>query len=202
MPRRTFQLELGYKFTRLDTKSGRTDTQELPDLLARFGINEKVEARLTATGWSFKNIDTGKQDGLNDISLGVKIALGEERGERPQTALLADVSLPVGQGGFTDDYVIPKVLLLATHTLNDRLGLTWNLGPSFVTRKTGRHHRDRRDPQLRGRPQRRSGRAGEPLRGGVWELRLRPGRSGQPHRSGGNHDPAESNSGRSTCAAG
>jgi hypothetical protein len=31
--------------------------------------------------------------------------------------------------------VIPKVLLLATHTLTDQLGLTWNLGPSFVTRK-------------------------------------------------------------------
>ena len=50
-------------------------------------------------------------------------------------ALLADVSLPVGAVGFTDDYVIPKVLLLATHTLTDRLGLTWNLGPSVVTRK-------------------------------------------------------------------
>jgi len=31
-------------------------------------------------------------------------------------ALLADVSLPLGQVGFTDDYVIPKVLLLAFGT--------------------------------------------------------------------------------------
>ena len=135
VPRRTFQLELGYKFTRLDTDSGRTDTQELPDLLARFGISERVEARLTATGWSFKNLETGDQNGFNDLSLGVKIALAEERGNRPQMALLADVSFPVGQVGFTDDYVIPKVLFLATHTLTDRLGLTYNLGPSFVTRK-------------------------------------------------------------------
>jgi hypothetical protein len=136
VPRQTFQLELGYKLTRLDTKSGRTDTQELPDLLARFGIHERVEVRLSATGWSFKNVDMGKQDGFNDISLGAKIALANKRGERPQMALLANVSLPVGQAGFTDEYVIPKVLLLATHTLTDRLGLTWNLGPSFVTRKT------------------------------------------------------------------
>ena len=135
VPRHTLQLELGYKFTRLDTEGGRTDTQELPDLLARFGINERVEARLTATGWSFKDLETGDQDGFNDISLGAKIALAEERGNRPQMALLADVSVPVGGAGLTDDYVIPKVLLLATHTLTDRLALTWNLGPSIVTRK-------------------------------------------------------------------
>ena len=134
VPPKTFQLELGYKFTRLDAPSGRTDTQEAPDLLARFGINEKLEARLTATGWSFKNLETGKEDGFNDLSLGVKIALAEERGKRPQMALLADVSLPVGAVSFADDYVVPKLLLLATHTLSDRLGLTWNLGPSVVTR--------------------------------------------------------------------
>jgi hypothetical protein len=135
VPRRTFQLELGYKFTRLDAPSGRTDTQEAPDLLARVGISERIEARLTATGWSFKNLETGQEDGFNDVSLGVKIALADERGKRPQMALLADVSLPAGQAGFTDDYVIPKVLLLANHTLGGRVALTWNLGPSFVTRK-------------------------------------------------------------------
>jgi hypothetical protein len=137
VPPRMLQVELGYKLTRLDVKSGRTDTQELPDLLTRVGIHERFEARLTATGWTFKNIDTRKQNGFNDLSLGAKIALASGAGTRPQMALLADVSLPLGQPGFTDDYVIPKILLLATHTLADRLGLTWNLGPSLVTRKTG-----------------------------------------------------------------
>jgi len=107
---------LGYKFTRLDTDGGRNSTQELPDLLARVGITERVEARLSATGWSFESIKVGEEDGFNDLSLGVKIALAEERGKRPQMALLADVSLPLGQVGFTDDYVIPKVLLLAFGT--------------------------------------------------------------------------------------
>jgi len=137
VPRGTFQLELGYKFTRLDAPSGRTDTQQAPDLLARFGINEKMEARLTVTGWSFKNVQTGKQSGFNDLNLGAKIALAEERGKRPQMALLADVSLPVGAVDFTDDYVIPKLHLLVTHTLSDSAGLTWNLGPSVVTRAAG-----------------------------------------------------------------
>ena len=33
VPRRTFQLELGYKFTRLDTDGGRTDTHSAPPIV-------------------------------------------------------------------------------------------------------------------------------------------------------------------------
>lgn len=135
VPSRTLQIEAGYKFTRLDGELGRTDTQALPDLLARFGISGRVEARLTATGWTFRDQATGTENGFNDLSLGAKITLADERGARPQMALLADVSLPVGAVEFTDDYVIPKVLFLAAHTLAERLGLTYNLGPSFVTTK-------------------------------------------------------------------
>lgn len=141
VPRRSLQIEMGYKFSRLESDSGRIDTQELPDLLARFGISDRVEARLTATGWTFRNNVAGKEDGFTDVSLGAKIALTDERGRRPQMSLLADLSLPVGDSEFTNDYVIPKVLFLAASGLTDRLGLTFNLGPSFVTsrRVSGTH---------------------------------------------------------------
>jgi len=135
VPPRTLQVEVGYRFTRLDDEAGRTDDHKFPDLLARFGISERVEARLTAAGWTFRDQTSGSQNGFNDVSLGAKIALAEERGARPQMALLADVSLPVGGVEFTDDYVIPKVLLLAAHRLSDRFALVYNLGPSFVTAK-------------------------------------------------------------------
>ena len=48
--------------------------------------------------------------------------------------LLADVSVPVGDRAFTNDYVIPKVLFLATNSLTDRLALTYNFGPSKLMR--------------------------------------------------------------------
>jgi hypothetical protein len=135
VPRGTVQFEMGYKFSRLDADSGRTDVHVLPDLLFRFGIVDRFEGRLTAAGWNFKSDTEGKKDGFTDVSLGTKIAIADERGRRPQLALLADVSLPVGESGFTDNYVIPKVLLLAAHTLTDRLALTYNVGPSLVTVK-------------------------------------------------------------------
>jgi len=131
VPPRTFQLEAGYKFSRNED----VDVQVLPDLLVRYGINQAVEARLVAAGLNFKRSADGKTTGFSDISLGAKIALADESGARPQMALLVGASLPVGHSDFTSEYVIPKILFLGANSLSDRLGLTYNVGPSFVTEK-------------------------------------------------------------------
>jgi hypothetical protein len=133
VPRRTFQLEGGYKFSHIGNDSGSIDAQVLPDLLARYGINKRFEARLVAAGWTFESGADDKATGFNDVGLGAKIALADERGLRPQMALLVDVSLPVGHSDHTNDYVLPKVLFLGSNSLSDRLGLTYNVGPSLVT---------------------------------------------------------------------
>jgi hypothetical protein len=135
--RRAFQLELGYRLSRIDSGSTHTYNRLFPDLLARYGVNRKVEARLVASGWTLESGDGEGADGFSDISLGTKIALAEERGRRPQMSLLVDVSLPTGARGVTNDYVIPRILFLGANTLSDRLGLTYNVGPSFVTSKNG-----------------------------------------------------------------
>ena len=135
VPRRSFQLELGYKFSRFGGESEAPDTHVLPDLLARYGVSRSIEARLVATGWTFRRGDAVA--GFNDISLGAKLALAQERSARPQMAVLLDVSLPVGGRGFTSDYVIPKILFLGANTLTHRLGLTYNLGTSLVTSSSG-----------------------------------------------------------------
>jgi hypothetical protein len=62
--------------------------------------------------------------------------LADESGARPQMALLVGASLPVGHSDFTSEYVIPEVLFLGANSLSDRLGLTYNVGPSFVTEKS------------------------------------------------------------------
>lgn len=136
VPTKTLQVETGYTFNSLDTEPTKTETHQLPELLARFGISDRVEARLFAAGWSLEESSVDSDSGFKDVTLGAKIALAEERGRRPQLSLLADVSLPLGAAGFTDDEVIPRVLLLATHSLTDRLALTYNIGPSLVTLET------------------------------------------------------------------
>jgi hypothetical protein len=135
VPRGTFQIEAGYKLTRIENHPGQTDSWEFPDLLVRFAINEKFEARLFTSGWAFHNGPSGKQDGFADITLGTKIALAKEQRHRPQMGLLVDVSLPVGHSDITNDFVIPKVLFLGASSLTERLALTYNFGPSLVTSK-------------------------------------------------------------------
>ena len=136
VPPRTFQLEAGYKFARSDDGPDSIDAQVLPDLLARYGITQAVEARLVAAGWTITRGGDGKTTGFSDISLGAKIALADESGGRPQMALLVGVSLPVGHSDITSAYVIPEILFLGANSLSDRLGLTYNVGPSFVTEKS------------------------------------------------------------------
>ena len=88
--------------------------------------------------WNIERGADGKKTGISDISLGAKIALADESGARPQMALLVGVSLPVGHSDFTSKYVIPEILFLGANSLSDRLGLTYNVGPSFVREKKNR----------------------------------------------------------------
>ena len=136
VPLGSFQLEAGYKFSRTEDDLGTTDVQVLPDLLARYGVASKVELRLVAAGWTIQSGDGGDASGGSDISLGAKIALVNGIGRRSHMGLLVDVSVPVGDDEFTSDYVVPKVLFLRSHSLSDRHGLTYNIGPSFVTEKS------------------------------------------------------------------
>jgi len=136
VPPQTFQFEAGYNFSRNEDGMDSTDAQVLPNLLARYGINHAVEARLVISSLNIKRSADGKTTGFSDLTLGAKIALADESGARPQMALLVGVNLPVGHSDFTSEYVIPKILFLGTNSLSNRLGLTYNLGPSFVTEKS------------------------------------------------------------------
>jgi hypothetical protein len=139
LPRLTFQVEAGYIFKRRDQDGKRTDTQELPDTMFRFGVTSRLETRVQVTGWSFSDtLSIGGhqiEDGFNDVSVGATIFLAGARGWRPALAVLCEVSLPVGDPGFTDSYTRPKFLALMNYTLARRIGLTLNAGPSILRLK-------------------------------------------------------------------
>ena len=128
-----FSSESGYKLSRATSDSIDIETHEFPDLLLRFGVLETIEARFTMNGWSFKNAITGTEDGFNDVSVGAKWSfVHQERGALPQASLLAEVTLPVGDPGFTDDFSNPKFLMLFSNNLSEQLSLTYNFGASII----------------------------------------------------------------------
>jgi hypothetical protein len=131
---KVLQIEGGYRFTRLDDAGTVTDVQTFPDALFRFGIISRVEARLTASGADITSVAaadaTERSTSFNDISLGAKFAVAEERGARPAFSILADVTLPVGSDELAGGLVSPKLLVLISSTISDHWALTANIGPT------------------------------------------------------------------------
>ncbi|RMH21396.1 MAG: transporter [Acidobacteria bacterium] len=133
------QIEAGWTFTRNDDGGARLEVHELPGTLVRIGVAERVELRIGWSGLVFEEL-RGRdlpfvldQDGAGDAELGAKIYLGEERGARPEIALLVASSVPVGEDAFTTDAFDPSFRLSLAHTLSERLSLGYNLGMEWET---------------------------------------------------------------------
>jgi hypothetical protein len=61
------------------------------------------------------------------------VYLFEERGPRPEAALLFGTTLPTGGGEFTSDRLDPSFRFSFSHTLTERIGLGYNLGMAWET---------------------------------------------------------------------
>jgi len=134
---KVFQIEGGYRLIHAEDHAGAvTDAHRFPDALLRFGIVSRIEARLTVSGADIMSVTSAdaidRSTGFNDIGLGAKFAVADEKGARPAFSILVDVTLPVGSEDFTCDCVSPKLLALFSSTLSDRWALTANLGPAVL----------------------------------------------------------------------
>ena len=115
-----------------------------PEVLLRIGLSSRLEARL---GQSFASVDPGTGERFtahDDLYAGVKVALAEQRGARPQFALLLQATIPTGDDRLTNDEWLPGGALLAgwgtDGALSYAAGLQFNrlpvegmeLGPSVA----------------------------------------------------------------------
>ncbi len=135
VPKGAWQYELGWTYSRDDEDGVRLETHEVPGTLLRVGLSERVELRIGWAGQIESKVSAGDLsadfDGLGDAELGAKIHLAEERGARPETAVLLSTSVPVGEGAFTTDRWDPELRLAFAHTLSDSVDLGYNLGLGF-----------------------------------------------------------------------
>ena len=133
VPRGAFQIELGASYLRDDQPAQRLEILEGPGTLVRWGLASRVELRLAWPGWSELESRRGGNSttlrGVGDPELGTKISLASaERGDALDLALLAHVSLPVGDELLGSPRADPALRLNGAHELGERLGLGWNLG--------------------------------------------------------------------------
>lgn len=131
------QVEMGW--LRVEDKQDgiRSETEEAPGTLVRVGLVPDLELRLGWSGWISQSVDIRTRrvsaDGAGDAELGLKWVLAREKPGRPQVALLAASSVPVGENGFSSERYDPSVRLLLAHTLSERASLGYNAGVEWAS---------------------------------------------------------------------
>ncbi|HEY0514584.1 MAG TPA: transporter [Thermoanaerobaculia bacterium] len=131
-----FQLETGYTFTR----KGPVKDSSLGELLLRYGLDERCEARLGLSSYHWT--DTGvpgerRISGFQDPFVEVKVRLNDAEAERraagvPAMGLLVQTTIPVGARALTSDAWQPRATLAFLWNLTKSVSLGSNLGCAYL----------------------------------------------------------------------
>ncbi len=126
------QVEGGVTLARVEDE----DSTSLGEVLVRFGIGERSEARIGLGSYTRVDGEFADVSGFEDPALELKIRFTEEAGElapgQPAVALVLGTSVPVGDKELTSDEWVPTAIFAFDWDLG-RFGLGANLGGSYET---------------------------------------------------------------------
>jgi hypothetical protein len=137
VPVGSLQVETGGLYTSFKQDGLQTEQFTYNTSLLRFGVLERLEMRV---GWNLESIHQtlrnntiSKSDiGLSPLLLGVKVAIAEEKGWKPEIGLIGHVFLPFTANKDTRPETTGTDFRFAfNHTLSDRSGIAYNLGAQF-----------------------------------------------------------------------
>ncbi|MBK8915274.1 MAG: transporter [Phycisphaerales bacterium] len=146
-----FQWEGGYTFTRDSENGHRMRDHTLAELLLRVGVAPGLELRFGWEGASFTTLsypdrsEAGRrlhqrdhEDGWTDMSIGFKAHLAEQRGWRPELAVIGALSVPTGSHTKSSGDVDPEVKWLWSYEISERLSVGGNVNIGAPTGARGR----------------------------------------------------------------
>jgi hypothetical protein len=106
-----WQIETGYTYYGNDDDVERTGTSSLPEALLRVGLFVNwFELRIGTNFLSERTRTNGHREsngGFDDLYLGAKLGLFEQKGWLPEVALFPQTRIPVGQKDFTMTHGYP-----------------------------------------------------------------------------------------------
>jgi len=129
VPARHAQLEFGLAYT---VDSPDSELLEAPALLVRYGVVDRLELRFGLPTLTTQ-FEGGAESDFADPEIGAKIALWREKGWRPEVALLAGTTTPVGSEDLSSDRIDPAFRFSFGHTLPRGFALGYNLGAAWET---------------------------------------------------------------------
>jgi hypothetical protein len=111
-------LETGFTYTRILSVDSQTEMRTLPETLLRVGVTDEFELRLRTLGYSLVDQNdratgqSGSIFGMNDLDLGFKYEIVQQKNWVPLTTVVAGVLLPSGTNGVSGNSVQPHLNLV------------------------------------------------------------------------------------------
>lgn len=123
------QLESGFTYT--DFRDG-TDVTTVGELLARWGVLDKLELRFLLPTYAWESGPGGDASGFLSSAVGLKYELAQGEGSGflggMEAALLAWTTIPTGTGDFKGSGWEPAAVLATSWELAPTVGIGTNLG--------------------------------------------------------------------------
>lgn len=127
VPKNKLQIEaLAFSYTHLNKDAG--NSYEIEETLLRYGvIDNRLELRTRIFGLSFLNSDVG----IDNLSLGTKFRLSNEKGLLPNADVIVDFLIPLDNKIASDNFT-HSYKLTADHTLTKKITFVTNLALVFA----------------------------------------------------------------------
>ncbi len=107
-----------------------------PTTLMRYGITKGFELRFVSQFESFKILDKSFQ-GISDLEIGTKIQIFQKEDVNTEIAFLSHLVVPTGSPEISADVFGTVNKLSISHSLNDNIGLGYNLGYDYMSEGIG-----------------------------------------------------------------
>ncbi len=126
------QLESGS--TAADFQDG-TEVTTIGEILARWGVAEKLELRFVLPTYSSVHQDGVDDSGFLDSGVGLKYELAQGNGNGliggTELALIASTTTPTGTSSFASEEWQPAAVIAASWELGPKVGIGTNLGMAY-----------------------------------------------------------------------
>jgi hypothetical protein len=132
-------LETGFTYTRIMTSDSRIEIRTLPEALLRHGITDEFELRIKWLGYSMidqKDLSSGQSGsifGTNDVDVGFKYEIMQQRNWIPLSTLVAGALLPSGSNGISGNSVTPHFNFVNGWAIRRFIYLKHQFGLDYLT---------------------------------------------------------------------
>ncbi len=131
-------LETGYTFHKINDGPTHISTRQLPESLLRHGLTDEFELRMKWNGYlmtDFKDLNRNihlTEFGGEDLDVGFKWELMQQRGWRPMLSLVSGIIVPTGTRGVSANAAEPHFNLVYGWGLRRWLYLKGQTGADFL----------------------------------------------------------------------